>query len=782
MYVNFVPSFHFDDPATKLKPEWCRKSLDYYWYGNNIRSLLWNKRVELIEEFYTGDIKMDRFRSMFKSMKDKHKQKLEYLNRYLFDGERDMDLGDLIFEPYPIIQDKVKTAISLIEKIPTEITCTANDALAMDKKKQDIEFLQNKPLLENDLQPIADQLGIGSVDLGSTKNSYGKYSDTPFGLDLSDPQDQKVFADLIYALRVEVAMEKVLTQFKDVKKYNQIRLLETRDQYKYAISCNRVFRSNITGMPDAEYVWPGDVLCADSKLPDFSDNSARFVEHRMTVMEAFNMLGGEISDLEDLERIMNGVGGYCQCNHMDLMNPSNFWQQKICMVYCEVKTVDYVGIYENPKSKKGFATFTSDPKKMTSRIWAQNTVCFWWLRNTNYCYQIHRLDGAQRKAGIESYQSFSTNIYKSAQKSAVELSVGQNIKAQIAEIKLNFAVLMAKADGWYVDIRGMRNAIKGLKDAGTSWTTQTLLQFFTERNQIIADTEGFDGKNDGQFKPVIPIEGGVRNIDGYLKIQEFANNRIDQFIGTNPTLTGMSQNPDALIGVEKLRIDASLNALYYVTEAIEEQQKKMFNMTANFLQAAIKEGGQVRKGIENYLCIDDVELLAGLNEIPLHQLTIKISLVQREQERALYQQRLQYLIAQGAITIAEEYMISAISNPKERFAQLARIENRYKEQQKQKEQELYQQQQTLQKQRNDGMVASENAATEGKIKQEYAKGDVQSKILQLGHQLGLNASQIEFLQKRALQQDRGQDQFRKAIGMVREKQTSELLKPLTLTT
>lgn len=777
---SFIPEFQLIPSSEKLNKDWCKKAVDYYWYNSNVKSLLWDKKIALIEEFFTGDIRMERFMSMFKSLKKKYTDKMKVTGRDLIGGEDiDIDIHNIIFQPYPQIQNKVNAVSALTQKIPIEISCTAIDVDAIKKKEEDIQFLKNKPALESELGDLADQLGVEQPDLGTTKHSSTKFGSSPFGMDLNDPNDEKTFADLMYALNVETAFEQALEIIKELKNLRQIKLLETKDQIKYAVNTNRGFISDTTGLPDATYVWPGDVFTAYSDLPDYSDKDSRFWFHEMTVAEMFNFIGNEICDREEVMTIMNSAGGYCDRNRIKPFEMNNFHTQKVQLVYCEVKSIDWVGVYTNPKSKRGFSSFTTDPKKCTSKIWAQNTYGFWWIFNTQYFYKIEILDGAHRTKGKETNQNFSINIYKSNSKSAVELAIGQNIKSQQAEIKINFAVLMAKADGYFIDIKGMRNAITGLTNTEYGGM-QDLLNVFTEKNIIIYDTEGFEGKNDGQFKPFIPIEGGIKNILSYLQVQESADRKIDKIFGTNDSLTGASQNPAALIGVEKLRIDASVNALYYITEALEVNYQKLFNLLANGVQTSIKAGGKTKQAMIDWIGMNDVSLIEGLREIGLHNFTIKISFTQREQERAYYQQRLNYLIAQGAISLTEEYLLSAITNPKRRFGELARIENRYRKEQAKIRQEQFQQAQQLQDQKNQGIVGGEQAKTDGAIKKVYAQGEVQAKIAQLSSQLGLNAQQTEFLIKRALQQDRGQDQYRKAIATVQQKQESKLLEPLAI--
>lgn len=56
---------------------------------------------------------------------------------------------------------------------------------------------------------------------------------------------------------------------------------------------------------------------------------------------------------------------------------------------------------------------------------------------------------------------------------------------------------------------------------------------------MMGDTEGFEGKNDGQFKPVFDLPGGLKSeVGGYLNIIFAANENISRITGINQQLTG----------------------------------------------------------------------------------------------------------------------------------------------------------------------------------------------------------------------------------------------------
>lgn len=781
--MNFIPNFHFDHPDTKLSNEWYWKAVGYHYYNTNNKSLLSGKNVKEIQSYADGSFSMIPYAKMFKS-----------LDRQVKEAARNNPNGNIAINAstigmeltqLPLIPTKLNSAISLVQKIPVEVLCTANDALAMQKKKDDMTFLQNKPLLEADMQDIADQMQIGRVDLGTTKNSSIEFGDSPFGLDLTDTDQRDLFSKLFYSLKVEAGLEKVLQYFYDIKNEEQRKLLMIRDTYLYGVCSGSVFTSSLTGLPESDYVFPDEITTQESDLPDYSDNTARFRSKYVSVLEMFNIFGSEICDEKTLDEIINGRDkfskGYCMANSLDSVNAKNFDSFKVELVYIEVKSLDWVGVFSNPKSKVGTTTFTMDENKCTDKIWNQNTYCGWWLKNTKYFFGKKLLSYAHRTRGQESFQNFSTIIYKSQNKSAVELSIGENKKAQVADIKLQHAIVMSLPAGKVIDIKGMRNALAALTNEGTKYTMQDLLDLAFEKNRMIIDTQGFEGKNDGQMKPVYELEGGLKaEVNGYIQVIQQCAENISRFTGINEQLTGQSANPEGLVGMQKLMIQSSQNALNYVNKAIEAQYQKWFDIVGSLVQQAIEKGGKTKQAIVNYIGIDDVNILDGLNEIPLHNLTIKISITQREEERQQFRTQLNFLKSQGIITTTDEYLLNAIRNPKERFSLLAIKENQWQKKQDQIRKEQQENAEAIRQIANQGLVDAENAKTEGGIKKIYASGEVEAKKMQLLNSLNLQRDQFQFISKKDLQQDRAISQERKSIKQIDAKSEAEMTKPVAI--
>lgn len=776
--INFIPSLHFVPAEEKMKEEWAMKVVNNYLKNTNNYNLLWNKNVLEIEQYSSGEFDLTPFKRMFKSMKKSlaaagnDPEKSRFLNA-------NNSLG-IDFTCLPLIPEKVNSAVAISQKIPLEVSAIATDPLAIEKRQEDINFIKNKPMIEAELQDVSDRLQLGAVDIGNTKHSSVEFGNSPFGLDLNEPDELDLFINLLYSLKIETAFETGLQAFYEIKNGLQVKALEIRDHFKFGVSCHDAFQNDLTGLPDVKYIFPGDVEVPYSDLPDFSDNTHRIVNERITALELLDAFSSEINGKEDLDSIINSDGiGYYACNNNGQRGKvTDFGSYKVNLKKIQVKTVDWVGV--RAKSKKGYKSITLDEKEAAEKIWFQNTYEFYWLVNTKRIFGIKRLPFSERTKGQESFQNFTTNIFKSQERSAVELSIGENKKAQIAEIKLQHTIIMSLPPGRVLNLHGLRGAIDGLKDSTDEYTTQDLINLAFEHNKVIIDTEGFDGKNDGQFKPVEDLIGGLKmqEIGGYLSIIANANANISRITGINEQLTGSSANPEGLVGLQKLLINSSINSMYYATEAIREQYQKLFSCWANVIKQAIDDGGKPKEAIVNLIGSRKASVIDGLKDSSLHSIGIFIRVSQREEERQKFEIKLAQLTQAGAISAADEFLLQSIQNPKDKYALLAVKEIKFKREQSRIREENFANQQQLVSQQGENAVAKQAAVTDGEIKNTYAKGDVQSKILQLAAQLGINASQLDGLIKRALQNDRNKAQTDKNIATLEAKSDIEQTKSL----
>lgn len=782
--MNFIPSFHFTPQEKKLTPEWCDDVVQYYIYKNHLINLLENKDIDEIDGYAEGTYDMTPFKRMFRSLRN---QMIKGNNpNYTREDIVKLDKLGINWDRVPILAPKLNSAIATTQKVPLEVTCVCTDPVAQRKKKEDLEFLRNKSEMENVLQPLYDSMNLGKVDLGTTKHSSIPYTSLPLDLDIEDEQEFMLFANVVYNLAPEAAFETILQLYIDVKRVSQVRLMETKDQYKYAASVNQVLKDKMTGLPSIEYVFPGTMFTDGSMMPDYSDNIIRIISRRITPLELFKYFPDEICDEAQLEEIVGtGQGSnawassYCGCNSRSRIDKNEWGTFRMNLDYIEVKSVDSAMVAKKPKS--GYQYFTDDVKKCSEKVWGQNTYCFYWLKNTKYFFGIDKLDYAYRSKGNEKYQCFSTSINKTQEKSAVELSIGENKKAQIADIKLQHAIIMSMPTGKVIDMKYIRNFLENMEDTPDKYTEKDLLDMAMEKNVHLIDTEGFEGKTVSQNVPVKELPGGLKTeIEGYYRVMLEADAKISQYTNINQQLTGQSPNPEGLVGLQKLLINSSLNGLYYVNVALLEQYTTAFNLMANFIKDAIDAGGKTKQAIESIIGTNKVEIIDAMEDLPLHQVGVIVKMGQREEERAQFQMEVENMRKEGKIDAAGKYYILNTQNPKDAMLLAAMFERKFIKRQEAAQQRQLEAQQQVVQQQGQNVLANTQAQTQGKAELVQVEGKVEAELMKLANQLGLTQKQVDGLIKRQLQKDRMDGQVDKSLKTLYAKNNIEQQQPIAV--
>jgi hypothetical protein len=264
------------------------------------------------------------------------------------------------------------------------------------------------------------------------------------------------------------------------------------------------------------------------------------------------------------------------------------------------------------------------------------------------------------------------------------------------------------------------------------------------------------------------IPGGLRaEVEGYWKTIENCRRNVGIITGINQQMTG--QSPEELIGLQQLQINSAMNAINYCNIAIQEQLSAINNNWACYLQSAIEAGGKTKEAVIKSIGEDDTELLDDLDDAPLHNLTIRVDIGQQQNQLLVYERQLAFLKSKNVVNTADEYLLSAIDNPKERFQKLYFVEEKWKKEQDDIRQQMYESQQQLVAKQGENLVQKEQAKGQQDVNLEYVKGEVQGKIMQLAQQLGLSSQQTDAMIKLALQKDRNIAQKDKLISSLREK-------------
>ncbi len=203
----------------------------------------------------------------------------------------------------------------------------------------------------------------------------------------------------------------------------------------------------------------------------------------------------------------------------------------------------------------------------------------------------------------------------------------------------------------------------------------------------------------------------------------------------------------------------------------------MFNCWATIIKNGVESGGAVKKAIVNFIGAQKVSIIDGIGRFIAAYNGRKNNHKAKRRRKGKSRKRPSERQDAGADIIADEYQLSVIQNPKDKFKYLAvKIKQWEKRQDKIRAEQMQSQQQMVQ-QHGQNQQAAVAGKVEGDIKKIYAQGDVSSKILELANQLGMQSSQLEGVIKKALQQDRGSSQLDKSIKTLEVKQQLETQAP-----
>jgi hypothetical protein len=759
--MNNLQGYNFVED--KNTDEWRKLIVDTFFKYMPMRSLTHGKNVPMIDDYISGDINMKPFMKFFKSIKDEDIKKYDqYLLNSGFsqtdlEGMRVNDkLGQLSI---PLMTQKINAAVNQLTDQEFEIEVRAIDSLANKKKDRDIEYLKKVPMIKEIKQGINDKMGFGEAEVDGTKYAASKMKEVPLDLDLTDSQDMRILKDIIYKLAPESASETILQYFYELKGGETVRNLSTFDQIRVGASAVRCYQSRTTGFFELEYIDPSKVYTTASLYPDFRDANCIRVHHSVTAVQLMNMFAGQIQDEETLKEIINGERGYCECNKINKMNKGasgSLSTQPIELVEFQVVAGDWIYIDE----ESNMIVTKSGEIKETNKKYFQNTYKFYWLLNTQYYFGAEILGFAHRKKGNEIYNRFDIHLWRSARKSIAEQCVGANKAAQMAYIKLMWEIVKAAPNGKYIDLKYIRNAAQsflgdGVPEEEIQSKMLELVNTAVEDNIHVGDSGGFDGANEGQFKPVTPIPGGLSsNINSYISIIREAEINISRWTGINDDIAGVNSNPDMLNFARKSSIIQGLNSMKHIQVGIQDIFQRAFNTMFYCLKNAIEKNGVERKVIEDIIGIDKAEAIDGLKDIGEHTFFLNISLGKRDMERQENIVTRERLEARGLVTALDKLIINSTKNPKDQALLLAVIERKAQKKLEEQQQQQMQSAQQIQDSRNQLVLQAEQAKGEGKIKNTYAEGEVKSQLLDKANQLTLTQQEKDALLKRIVNKDR----------------------------
>lgn len=741
---------HFIDPEKK-NSRWAAYMMDdYYRFGGAV-SMLHGKKIQEINQYYSGDQSVNKYKKMFRRMAKEMELKVQNEGNGMLGDIGIKDITGIEWESLGILANPMSSVHNTIQKIPLYVKATAIDSLAEEKKQKDYEFIKNRPALDKDLGKFSEALKI-RIDSPAAENNAESVDISNFDLNPQKEDELNFYMSMFYKLRPESAFEATLLALAYTQKLKEVRDLEGKDQLKFARSANRAYFSDITGLPMIDYLDPAMVYTPESEYNDYHDVSHKYIKINMTMEQFMDACGNDMNEVEAqhiFDYWFKSQKLSMRWTHMDKVQRR---AATIPVIYMEFKSwdvrkfhtklgrsgnthhelvdYDYTLRFSRNHPDKALRGKPKDPtpEEFIEKKYIQNTYCGYWLHfYPEMLFKYKKLEHGEREAGKEALSTFSINTYRTKDKSDTELAMPLVDDAQRAYFKMQHCIIMSKPRGSFVDMKYVRNAVANMIASGDDYklSVRDIMTLYSENNILIGDSEGIDPEEQQSgARPFYDIPGGVGDeINGYLMIINDAMQKIGKLTGTDG-LTNQTPNPEGLVGLQKLMLQNSQNSIYYVINAMRFQTEQVFKTWASQVQYILKHRGTASyRAIEAIIGSYKVKVLEDLHTIPSHQFGIMVENVPTEQEQAELNAVLQEMLVSDRINLSDWVTIRRVFNWKD-AQQLLAIRERKRREEKREEMQIMNQAmlQGVQMEQ-EGKLQNTNIGAQATIQKEKIKSD-----------------------------------------------------------
>tara|TARA_R110002111_G_scaffold179611_2_gene245187 strand:- start:448 stop:1755 length:1308 start_codon:yes stop_codon:yes gene_type:complete len=331
-----------------------------------------------------------------------------------------------------------------------------------------------------------------------------------------------------------------------------------------------------------------------------------------------------------------------------------------------------------------------------------------------------------------NYSICAPHMYEGRIESLVGRMTSYADMIQITSLKLQQVIARMVPDGVFVDVDGLAEVDLG---NGTNYNPQEALNMYFQTGSIVGRSLTQDGDPNRGKVPIQELQSSSANgkIQSLVNVYQYYLQMIRDVTGLNEARDGSMPERDALVGLQKMAVNASnvatrhiLDASLYLTLrtceniALRVADSLNYPLTANALKESIS--------------VYNVETLNEISKLNLHDFGIYLELEPDEEAQAQLEQNIQMALQQQGIDLEDAIDIRQVKNLK-LANQLLKLKRKKKQ-----EEEQARKQQLIQAQAQANAKTAEQAAmnevekqqaiTQEKVQIEQAKSQFEIQRMQ----------------------------------------------------
>lgn len=218
------------------------------------------------------------------------------------------------FIPLPILESMVNAIVEEITRNPPKAELRANDPTAVNEKKQDLEKLKIRKVLEEDRTEL--QSRVYGEEMPPYKMSYDKFNGNvedfdKMGLDPEDSDDVSFYEENFQRLKCEIAGQSVIDAVLKNSRFDKATLRRlVKDAFATKTVCTQKYIDQITGEIKDEYIDVDEAYGIFGQTNDGKDDICRGFQRAITVTKFLQMVGNDFVFERDWRYLLWGIN-YC---------------------------------------------------------------------------------------------------------------------------------------------------------------------------------------------------------------------------------------------------------------------------------------------------------------------------------------------------------------------------------------------------------------------------------------------------------------------------------------
>ena len=690
--------------AEKASPEYgiqIGKAIQYEWFKRDSNSC----------RFYNNWIEFHKLRLYARGEQSIAKYKKELA----IDG--DLSYLNLNWEPVPIIPNFVDIVVNGMSNRLFSVKAYAQDSLASQQRSSYKEMIEADMVSKDFLVQVRDQFGIDAFNVDE--------STIP-----ANDEELNLFMQLNYKPGIEIAEEQAIETIFEDNEYEAI-----KKQVDYDITVLGIGAAKHTFKPDEgvviEYVDPANLIYSYTESPTF-DDCFYFGEVKQVHINELKKIDPTITKEQIDEIIKTNSSWQGTYNSIRPYTDSLFDKEVVNLLYFNYKT-DKKFVYKKKFLESGGSRVIrkdenfNPPEEMQEYFErVEKTIDIWYsgvmVLGTNYLLKWEMMKNMVRPKSasqrvMSEYVCVAPRMYKGVIESLVRRMVTFADLIQITHLKLQQVIARMVPDGVFIDADGLNEVDLG---NGTNYNPEEALKLYFQTGSVIGRSYTQDGEfNNGR----VPIQELSSN-SGQAKIGSLVNsynhylNMIRDVTGLNEARDGSTPDPNSLVGVQKLAALNSNTATRHILESGLFVTKKLAE-AISYRISDILEYSDMAERFINQIGRYNVDILAEISNLYLHDFGVYIEVSPDEEEKAQLEANIQMALSRDQITLEDAIDIRELRNIK-LANELLKVKRKTKEQM-----DMQREQQRMQMQTESNIQSSQAAA---QAKQQQIQMDAQSKI------------------------------------------------------